>query len=117
MVHPTKDISKRMESAVQECRDQAVQRYSEVHALLLFWEDDDLLVSNDVAALEETFKVIYRYSTTVIKIKAPKANQELLRKVLDFLTARDSSDNLLIVYYVGDAQANTRAGEAPFWVP
>jgi hypothetical protein len=76
--------------------------YDEVHALLLYWEEDNLGVESEVCLLETVFAETYQF-TSVTKYIIPSANSsDLLLEQIDYFRDEYSSPaNLLIVYYAG----------------
>lgn len=79
-------------------------KYSQVHVLLLCWEDEDpdLPVSIEVDELSEVFERHYHFDVEVWKIPSEGSHKKLNQKVLDFVElGGDSKDHLKIVYYGG----------------
>ena len=78
--------------------------YSNVNAILLCWEDDDLKVWPEVERLQELFEKDFRFKTRIYRIPSenPSARlqYELAFFVKEFSLQRKS---LTIVYYAGHA--------------
>lgn len=89
-------------------------RYSEVHVLLVSWEDDDLGVAKEVAELRNVFEHLYYYEVQVYRIPHAKPDKELKRRILDFLE-NDGEETLLILYYGGHAKKSPQSNELPIW--
>lgn len=91
-------------------------RYSQVHALLLSWVDDDLGVAPEIRGLRNVFKELYNFDVQEYQIPSLKPDRALKRRVNDFLDF-DCKDDLLIVYYGGHARRALQSNEAPLWCP
>ncbi|KAK1760077.1 hypothetical protein QBC47DRAFT_349 [Echria macrotheca] len=89
--------------------------YKNVTALLLYWEEDDLEVAQEAAALSATFQVVYHYNTETWKIPSVKPDWDIKERLIRFLRANDAQDNLIIFYYAGHAMKNPQPGGAPLW--
>ncbi|KAL5611680.1 hypothetical protein BROUX41_000742 [Berkeleyomyces rouxiae] len=82
-------------------------RYTAVHALLLYWqEDDDFNVQLSVRELADVLKKYYGYSLQIQPIPSPSEEchsswRWLSRKINDFAEERDTRDVLKLVYYNG----------------
>ncbi|KAI1821820.1 hypothetical protein F4861DRAFT_440005 [Xylaria intraflava] len=83
-------------------------RYSNVYALLIYWQDDhEMNVAGTVEELADTFQKCYHYVPQVIKI--PSATRDgytnpwrwLSRIINEFIDKSDTRDTLKIVYYNG----------------
>lgn len=77
-------------------------RYTEVHALLLSWEEDDLGVSDEVHMLRWMFETKYNFTTVEWwKIPSKQPNSQLEDKLYEFRKSYSRSQSLLVVYYAG----------------
>lgn len=82
-------------------------RYNVVHALLLFWQDDDdaLAVSNAVRDLADVMDKYYHYTFQLQTIPSSdgfrSSSRWLSRQVTDFAEDRDQRDVLKVIYYAG----------------
>ncbi|PHH51161.1 hypothetical protein CFIMG_004199RA [Ceratocystis fimbriata CBS 114723] len=82
-------------------------RYTAVHALLLYWQDDDdYHVQNSVRELADVLEKHYRYSLQIQAIPSPSEEcssswRWLSRKINDFAEEKDTRDVLKLVYYNG----------------
>lgn len=84
-------------------------RYTAVHALLLFWQDDDdaSAVHNAVGELADTLDNHYHFAVQTRAIPSSTADGSrnswrwLSRELNSFAEERDQRDVLKIVYYVG----------------
>ncbi|KAL2885846.1 hypothetical protein HOO65_070308 [Ceratocystis lukuohia] len=82
-------------------------RYTAVHALLLYWQDDDdYHVQNSVRELADVLEKHYRYSLEIQAIPSPSEEcssswRWLSRKINDFAEEKDTRDVLKLVYYNG----------------
>ena len=114
----TKDLPaflKRVEEATKAAFPNAGQsRYTTVNVLLLFWEDDDLGVINEIDRLEHVFGDSYNYKTERWPIPSQDADDALLEKLLAFRKCNDRDDNLFIIYYGGHGYLNP--SRQPIWV-
>ncbi|KAK3370005.1 hypothetical protein B0H63DRAFT_485916 [Podospora didyma] len=111
---PLHQVSKRIHTAASRDWDHRFQ-YRRVHALLLYWEDDDLNVAPEVASLASTFREIYHYYTKIWTIKSERPSLDLTSKLIQFLRDNDAEGNLVILYYGGHAVPNPQPGGAPLW--
>jgi hypothetical protein len=82
-------------------------RYSSVHALLLYWQEDDeaLAVSNATRELADAMDKYYHYTFQIQPIPSSdsfrSASRWLSRQVSEFAEDRDQRDVLKIIYYGG----------------
>ena len=60
-------------------------------------------MDKEIADLEATFRVIYRYQTQIFRIPSVKPEQAVLREILSLLNEPDRQKVLHIVYYAGHA--------------
>lgn len=83
-------------------------RYTNVYALLIFWEDEQQSsITGAVEELAEVFQKCYHYTPEIIKI--PSATRDgytnpwrwLSRIINEFIDKNDTRDTLKIVYYSG----------------
>ncbi|TVY82679.1 hypothetical protein LSUE1_G001812 [Lachnellula suecica] len=77
-------------------------RYSEVHVLLLSWEDEDpkLPVSLEILQLLDLFQDTFGFETSTWKIPTSQSHRATNRRVDEFL-GEDDPRHLKIVYYAG----------------
>ncbi|KAK0636860.1 hypothetical protein B0T17DRAFT_613530 [Bombardia bombarda] len=88
-------------------------RYKNVSALLLFWEDEQLLVKQEVTELENVFSKTYGFKTEIWTIPSSQQSSQLATKVESFVDQNSDSGNLVIIYYGGHA---FREGDSqPTW--
>lgn len=87
---------------------QTRDRYTAVHALLLFWQDDEdaALVDAATRELADVFDRFYRYAVQIETIPAATDGSRsswrwLSRTLNDFSEDRDQRDVLKVVYYAG----------------
>jgi len=124
---PTHDISnvpyhlssiettaKQIRAAATEAWDRRF-RYDEVFALLTYWEDDDLNVAPEVAALEATLSQVYHYRVEIWKIPKKNPGWQIIARLIQFLTLHDVTGNLVLFYYAGHAMPNPQSGSPPLW--
>ncbi|KAI1194558.1 hypothetical protein F5X97DRAFT_327409 [Nemania serpens] len=84
-------------------------RYSNVYALLIYWQDEhELSVARAVEELAEVFQKCYHYTPEVIKIPSTTVRDGysnpwrwLSRNINEFIDKSDTRDTLKIVYYNG----------------
>ena len=81
-------------------------RYTAVHALLLYWQEDDISVKGAVEDLANVLDIYYRYTFDIQTIPSSSDGCKsswrwLSRKINDFIDDRDQRDVLKIVYYNG----------------
>ncbi|MCJ1400572.1 hypothetical protein MMC11_003778 [Xylographa trunciseda] len=106
---------KRVEEATKAAFPNAGRsRYATVNVLLLFWEDDDLGVIDEVKVLETVFRKIYKYATERWSIPSRDADDALLEKLLAFRKSKDRDDNMFIIYYGGHGYLNS--SRQPIWL-
>jgi hypothetical protein len=90
-------------------------RYSQVHVLLVSWEDDDLGVATEIKGLRHVFRDRYHFQVQGYRIPSAKPDRALYRRVLEFLDL-DGEGTLLIFYYAGHA-VRRPPNESLLWVP
>ena len=121
-----KDLTDRLDKAVKSLSKDVRSRwgsrhlpYTNVSALLIRWEQDDLGVEAESRALEDLLRRWFNYSTEewcIPHVPRAKAYMALLTKVNDFLEQHDGPENLLIIYYGGHARQDPRY-TGPIWYP
>ena len=90
----------------QTTRDYWVTRedYSNVNALLVCWEDDDLKVRPEVDRLHELFEKDLNFKTRIYTIPSVNASAELQYELARFIKELSlEKKTLTIVYYAGHA--------------
>jgi len=77
-------------------------RYSQVHVLLIHWEDDlDRGASpTEIAELAKIFKDLFQFNVEIWGIPKEQSHLKVHSKVLDFALNAKTGD-LLIIYYAG----------------
>jgi hypothetical protein len=88
-------------------------RYSNVYALFLRWESDDLGVITESNDLQHVFQDLYHYQVESYNIPDERPDASLKRHILQFLE-NDAKDTLLIVYYAGHAKRH-QSNTGPTW--
>ncbi|OTA98110.1 hypothetical protein M426DRAFT_326250 [Hypoxylon sp. CI-4A] len=90
--------------------------YSDVHALMITWEDNDIPhMDKEVTRLSNVLKGEFGYKIHPLIIPASKADLKIRREVDNFIENYGDQDNLLIVYYAGHARPGTHSGAPPIW--
>lgn len=109
-----RQLGEDLESAVKAGWPRAPgTRYTNVKALLLSWEDDDLGVMREIKRLRCVLENKYDYHTQTFEIPSRKPDIALKGKVVEFL-AEDDENTLLILYYGGHARRGNQM-EGPLW--
>lgn len=90
-------------AAQAACTKRSHIRYTNVHALLISWEDDDLQVVTEIKDLQHVLQDKYYFDVELYKIPSTKPGIEVSRRLLQFLDL-DGDDTLLILYYGGHAK-------------
>jgi hypothetical protein len=92
-------------------------RYTQVHVLLIRWEDDDLGVITEVQELKHVFQHIYNYSVETYDISSVMPQRTLNQRIQEFLKydEKNGDETLLIVYYAGHARRVPDSNEPPLW--
>lgn len=100
-------LSKVLNDAIAAaCPMSCGTRYQEVYVLLLSWEDDDIGVDSEVAALEQVFRDLYGFDTGRWKIPSRMSHNALVSRLLSSLIQFESDDKLFITYYGGHGYMN-----------
>jgi len=86
--------------------------YTAVHVLLLRWLDDDLQVQIEISELNSVFAEQFSFQVEQWQIPSVSPTRALQTKLYDFQDARQSEKELLIVYYGGHSEADTRRGRS-----
>lgn len=84
-------------------------RYSNVYALLIYWQDEhESIIAEAVEELAEVFQKYYHYVPEIIKIPSavresypPNLSRWLSRMINGFIDKSDTRDTLMVVYYNG----------------
>ena len=90
-----------LEGAANAAFPKRLPRYTEVHVLLLSWEDDNLGVITEVLELQDVFRQVYSYEVEEWRIPSAHSYKALRKQITGFLNEFEHKDNLLIVYYGG----------------
>jgi len=113
-----KHLAADLEEAVKAVwpRRQGI-RYTQVHVLLIRWEDDDLGVLSEIQELKHVFKDIYNYNVETYDIPNTRPQRTLNQRIQEFLQYDEENGNetLLIVYYGGHARRVHDSNEPPIW--
>ena len=99
-------FGKKLTEAATAAFPRGRSRYTNVHVLLLSWEDDNLGVMKEVRELEKVFADTYNYHTERFQIPSSRSHNSLARRLTAFLDDFEGSKNLLIVYYGGHGFMN-----------
>ena len=105
-VDDVKDLTDALSrAAIASFPNKRQRRYKHVHALLLYWEGDDLGVESEINTLWKVLYFEYGFDAFVEKIPILKSHNALSFQLSAYMAdrSRDSQDNLLIVYYGGHA--------------
>ena len=113
-----KHLAADLEEAVKAVwpRRQGI-RYTQVHALLIRFEDDDLGVLSEIQELKHVFQDIYSYNVETYDIPNARPQRALNQRIQEFLKYDEMNGNetLLIVYYAGHARRVYDSNEPPIW--
>jgi hypothetical protein len=111
-----KSVAERLQEAVDAAwPTRGHNQYSRVYVLMLYWEEDDLGVAEEVWALQNIFMTSYYYSVRVFEIPSAKPTTRLQTRIAEFLK-HDGPNTLLIVYYAGHAIQDQQRGQPPIWI-
>ncbi|KAK8001833.1 hypothetical protein PG991_014055 [Apiospora marii] len=77
------------------------QRYSDVTAILLYWEADDLGLEDEIKDLNQLFGTSFGYTVLEYRIPSKNPDMSLSRYLMDTIQSHGQEDKLLIVYYGG----------------
>ena len=86
--------------------------YTSVYVLLLQWEADDIGVKEEIFLLRQVFRNQFNFNVENWYIPSSNSFHSLQDKIYDFQKAHQSKWELLIVYYGGHAEADTRRGRS-----
>jgi hypothetical protein len=91
-----------------------ISRYTEVHVILLSWEDEDpnLPVSLEIETLADVFSNLYGFEVEQWLIPSDNSHNKLNKKILNFLGDDDAS-HLKIVFYAGHGKLTNHG--TPAW--
>ncbi|KAH8663638.1 hypothetical protein BGZ60DRAFT_516754 [Tricladium varicosporioides] len=80
-------------------------QHSEFHALLIYWEEDDIGLEPQVRLLSRVFRDIYHFTTIlVLSLPSQHCHLALHAQLHDFLRAHSGPKNVLVVYYSGHGE-------------
>ena len=85
-------------------------RYTQITALLLSWQDDNLGVGKEIQGLRRVFEDFYHFHVEEYHIPSDKPGSKTQARIMNLL-AQDSSDNLFIIYYAGHASLGRQGSE------
>ncbi|KAL8966825.1 MAG: hypothetical protein Q9183_003193 [Haloplaca sp. 2 TL-2023] len=94
------DQSQRNRKTEQKYQGWPTSRYTDVHALLLKWDKDNLGVIDEVRKLETTLHSRYNFATEIWSIPSEEPEDALTIKLLKFRKTK-RADSLVILYYAG----------------
>ena len=86
--------------------------YTSVHVLLLRWIDDDLHIQMEITKLETVFANHFHFQVEQWQIPSVNPTRALQTKLYSFQDAHQSEEELLIVYYGGHSEADSRRGRS-----
>ncbi|KAE8443356.1 hypothetical protein EG329_001914 [Mollisiaceae sp. DMI_Dod_QoI] len=89
-------------------------RYTQVTALLVSWQDDNLGVEKEIQGLRRVFEDFYHFDVEEYHIPSDKPGSKTQARIMELL-AHDSFDSLFIIYYAGHASPGRQGSEAPIW--
>ncbi|KAJ4192224.1 hypothetical protein NW755_004353 [Fusarium falciforme] len=85
-------------------RGRSSARYSNVQALLLHWNSDDLFVIPELEDLEKCLSEDYGFNTDIFAIPSENSHLELMMRIGQLIKEHESQDTLFVVYYGGHAR-------------
>ncbi|KAF4977226.1 hypothetical protein FZEAL_6223 [Fusarium zealandicum] len=85
-------------------RGRSSARYSNVQALLLHWNSDDLFVIPELEDLEKCLSEDFGFNTDIFAIPSENSHLELMMRIGQLIKGHESSDTLFLVYYGGHAR-------------
>ncbi|KAG5665112.1 hypothetical protein KAF25_009237, partial [Fusarium avenaceum] len=85
-------------------RGRSSARYSNVQALLLHWNSDDLFVIPELEDLEKCLSEDYGFSTDIFAIPSENSHLELMMRIAQLIKGHEAQDTLFLVYYGGHAR-------------
>ena len=84
--------------------------YTHVAVFLLYWEDGDLDVYDEVNGLVDIFENHFNYSVEHGPLKGPYAKIQINALVSNFVYRHDGPGKLIIVYYAGHGRPGESHG-------
>ena len=105
-VDDVKDLTDAVsQAAIASFPNKRRRPYKNAYALLLHWEGDELGVLQEIYALYRVLTREYGFDAFIEEIPIVKSHNTLAFRLSAYMDdrARDSRDNLLIVYYAGHA--------------
>ncbi|ERF68921.1 hypothetical protein EPUS_08081 [Endocarpon pusillum Z07020] len=84
--------------------------YTHVAVLVLYWEDGDLDVHDEVKELVDIFQKLFNYSVDHGPLKGPYANTHINFLVAEFVHKHNGRGKLMIVYYAGHGRPGESHG-------
>lgn len=87
--------------------------YELVRAALIYWEDDDLRVRDEVEELESFLHEGFRYKSSLLSIPSERAQAALTTDLSNFVYEHGASrQSLLIIFYAGHGDPNSNEKRA-----
>ena len=98
-----------LNQAIRSTLSIPTKQYDGVYVLLISWEEDDLGTISEIEALSDVLRNIYNYSTEHYSIPSYDPELALDEKLHEFRrNYGHQTSNLLIVYYGGHGELETR---------
>ena len=86
--------------------------YTGVHVLLLRWLEDDLQIHREITMLESVFANQFHFRVEQWQIPSSNPTRALQTKLYSFREAHQNEEELLVVYYGGHSEADSRRGRS-----
>ena len=86
--------------------------YTAVHVLLLRWDEDDLGVHREISRLRSVFRDQFRFEVEEWNIPTLDPYHSLQDKIFHLQKSHQTPSDLLIVYYGGHSDPDTRRGRS-----
>ena len=105
-------FAKDLDQALKNSFPCTATLYTAVHVLLLRWLDDDLEVQTEISKLQSVFANDFFFQVEQWQIPSMNPTRALQTKLYSFQEAHQDEKELLIVYYGGHGDADTRRGRS-----
>lgn len=83
--------------------------YSTVHALLLWWQENDIHPEKEIGTLKALLENDFRFEVSTFQIPKDGTHKSSLKKqIMNTVDNHSKKDSLLIVYYAGHCDPDER---------
>lgn len=109
------DLRSEFEDRIRRYNARNGYEYATVAVLVMFWQDDDLGVFEEIKQLSSLFSNVYNFTVRQFVIPSYRAEAALTRGVGDFVYEFGGDDSLIILYYGGHGDPDRNGDKQSVW--